>query len=86
MCNLSNGFKKKKVPDGLAVFMVILVIIGFYVGFVELISSSLSLFIEDAPKYQQRLNEIRDAAQESLKSRGIDAIIIEIPMLWIRRS
>ena len=48
---------------------------GFYAGFIELISTSLSLFIDDAPKYQQRLSEIRDAARESLNSRGIDAVI-----------
>lgn len=68
--------KRKKVPDGLAVFIVILAILGFYVGFIELISTSLSLFIKDAPKYLQRLSEIRDAAREILNNRGIDAIIL----------
>jgi AI-2 transport protein TqsA len=67
--------KKKKVPGGLAVLIVILAILGFYAGFIELISSSLSLFISDAPKYHQRLNEIREAARETLNSRGIDAVI-----------
>jgi AI-2 transport protein TqsA len=67
--------KKKKVPGGLAVLIVILAILGFYAGFIELISSSLSLFISDAPKYYQRMNEIRDAARETLNSRGIDAVI-----------
>lgn len=70
-----HWLKKKKVPDGLAVFIVILVIIGFYAGFIELISTSFSLFINDAPKYLQGLNEMRDAAREMLKSRGIDAVI-----------
>ncbi len=68
--------KKKKVPDGLAVFIVIIGIMAFYAGFIELISTSLSLFINDAPKYHQRLNEIRDAAREMLNNRGIDAAIL----------
>jgi AI-2 transport protein TqsA len=49
--------KKKRVPESLAILLVVLLIFTFYALFIQLISTSLSLFIEQAPKYQQGLNE-----------------------------
>ncbi len=63
--------KKKKVPDGLAVLIVLLGIIALYVGFIQLISSSLSLFISDAPKYEQSFREIMDSMHKMLHEKGI---------------
>ena len=68
--------KKKKVPDGLAVTIVVLLILGFYVGLFELISTSLSLFIQDAPKYQESLQETRESFRQFLADRGMGGAII----------
>ena len=52
--------QKKKVPQGLAVTLVLVSIIFVFIGFGELIGASLSSFSEDAPKYEENLLEIGD--------------------------
>lgn len=69
--------KKKGVPSGLAIFIAILFIFLFYGLFIQLISSSLSLFLEDAPKYQQSFSEIMDSLQATLNDRGINIVLME---------
>jgi AI-2 transport protein TqsA len=68
--------KKKRVPESLAILLVILLIFTFYGLFIQLISTSLSLFVEDAPKYQQGLSEILISARTFLDGIGIDLAII----------
>ncbi len=50
--------QKKKVPQGLAITMIFVGIITVFIGFGELISTSLSSFSQDAPKYEENLNEM----------------------------
>lgn len=63
--------KKKNVPHGVALVIMILVLIIFYFGFFELIGSSLSLFLEDAPKYEQHFKEISATAHQRLSAKGV---------------
>jgi predicted PurR-regulated permease PerM len=63
--------QRKKVPKGLsiaAVFLLILVIIGIY-G--EVISSSFSSFSENLPKYEQNISEMSAGAIQFLEEKGI---------------
>ena len=69
--------KKKGVPDGLAILIIILLIFLFYGLFIQLISTSLSLFLRDAPKYQQSFSEILISLQSTLNDRGINLVLME---------
>jgi len=63
---------KKKVPQSLAVTIVLLLIITLFIGFGELIGTSLSSFSEDAPKYEQNLNEMGATLFQFLQKNGIN--------------
>lgn len=69
--------KKKGVPDGLAILIIILFIFLFYGLFIQLISTSLSLFLRDAPIYQQSFSEILVSLQSTLNDRGINIVLLE---------
>lgn len=64
--------KKKKVPQGLAITLVFILIIFIFVGFGELISGSLSSFSENAPVYEQNLTDMGITIMEFFKSKGIN--------------
>lgn len=68
--------EKKKVPHGLAIILMILVILVFYFGLFELFASSLSLFIEDAPNYEQNFKEMSKTAREFLAKNGLGGAVI----------
>ncbi len=63
--------KRHNVPHGVALLIMIAVLIFFYFGFIELIGSSLSLFLEDAPKYEQHFKELSASIHQRLDGRGI---------------
>jgi len=63
--------QKKKVPQGIAIAIVFIGIIAMFIGFGELISSSLSSFSEDAPKYEQNLQEMGGNIQQYANEMGI---------------
>ncbi len=67
--------KKRKLADGLAVTLVILLILAIYVGLIEMVSASISMFINDAPKYQESFKEMQDSANHLLVSKGINLAI-----------
>lgn len=64
--------QKKKVPQGLAITIVFVVIVGIFVGFGELISSSLASFSDNTAKYEQNLDEMANSVIQFFKMRGID--------------
>lgn len=66
---------KKKVPSGIAVLIVILLILAIYSGLIDLVGSSLSLFLSDAPKYQDSIKGIMDSTHSTLEARGISIAI-----------
>ncbi len=68
--------KNKKIPSGLAVFIVIIGIFAIYVGFFELVSKSISLFMQDAPKYEQNLKELTNSARQFFNERGINISLL----------
>lgn len=68
--------EKKKVPHGMAIVIMILALIVIYFGFIELIGSSLSLFLEDAPKYEQSFREMSESARQFLAKKGMGGAIV----------
>lgn len=69
--------KRKKVPHGLAIALMLSLMVIFYFGFAELIGSSMSLFLEDAPSYQQNIRELSEATHQQLRDRGIDLLFLQ---------
>ena len=63
--------KKKKVPQGLAITIVFILIIAVFIGFGELIGTSLSSFSEDAPKYEQNLREMGETIFQFAEDKGV---------------
>jgi predicted PurR-regulated permease PerM len=67
-----NWLKKRNVPAGLALTIIIIGILAIYLSFGELIWTSVSYFMEDAPKYEESLREIINSTLQFLKDRGIE--------------
>jgi len=63
--------QKKKVPQGVAVGIVLIVVTALYVGFGNLIGNSLSSFSENADKYEQNLDEMGTAVLQFFQENGI---------------
>ncbi len=74
--------QKKKVPQGLAITIVFILIIAVFVGFGELIGSSLSSFSEDAPKYEQNLREMGAAIYQFADNNGVKISTDEMTKLF----
>ena len=63
---------KKKVPQWIAVLIVILGILIIYLAFFELLITSLSLFVENAPKYEKNFDKLVQTTLGVLSQMGID--------------
>ena len=74
--------QNKKVPQGIAITIVFVGIIGVFIGFGELIGTSLSSFSEDAPKYEQNLLEMRDSVFQMAESSGVKISTPELTNLF----
>ncbi len=64
--------QKKKVPQGLAVTIVLIGIVTIFFGFGEIIATSLSSFSEDASKYEENLNKIGKSVLQFFNEKGIN--------------
>ena len=62
---------KKKVPEVLALILVIITIMGILYGFVILLGASVNGFSERLPFYQERFDELWLSAHHSLVSAGL---------------
>ena len=67
-----SWLQKKKVPQGIAVTIVFVGITVVVIGFGQLIGSSLSSFSENAPKYEENLQEIGIAVFQFAENKGIN--------------
>ncbi|MCB2208919.1 MAG: AI-2E family transporter [Bacteroidetes bacterium] len=63
--------QKKNVPQGLAITIVFLGIVGVIFGFGELIANSFSSFSEDAPTYEKNLKEMGNSVIQFFREYGI---------------
>ncbi len=67
-----NWLVKKKVPHWLAVLVVILFFLLIYLVFFQLLATSLSLFVENSPKYEDNLQKIIESTVGILSKMGIE--------------
>jgi predicted PurR-regulated permease PerM len=63
--------RNKKVPQSLAIFLVLIGIIVIFIGFGELISTSLSSFSENIPTYEENLKKMGSQLSLFLNDKGI---------------
>ena len=64
--------KKRKVPSGLAIMIVLSGIIVIFMGFADIIGTSVSSFSSVAPVYEKRLEEIWLNFIQFFNERGIE--------------
>lgn len=64
--------KKRKVPSGVAILIVLLGIVGIFIGFADIIGNSVSSFSEDAHIYEQRVEQIWMSVIHFFNERGIE--------------
>ena len=64
--------ERKKVPHGLAIFIVLFGVLLIFVIIGQLIGGSMARFTTDAPKYAARLNEIVTSTILSLNDLGFN--------------
>ncbi|NOR88151.1 MAG: AI-2E family transporter [Bacteroidales bacterium] len=74
--------QKKKVPQGLAITLTFIGIITIFIGFGELISSSLSSFSQDAPKYEENLRDMGKTVIIFAEDNGINISTDEMSTLF----
>ena len=74
--------EKRKVPQALAIVIVFIGIVAVFFGFGELIGSSLSSFSEDAPKYEQNINEMGKSVLQFFKEKGVKISTDEMPNMF----
>ena len=63
--------QKKKLPQGMAIAIVFIVIIAMFIGFSELIGKSLSSFSENEALYEKNLNEMGNSVVHFFNEKGI---------------
>jgi AI-2 transport protein TqsA len=63
---------KKKVPQWLAVLIMILVLLIIYLAFFQLLVTSMSLFVENSPKYEENFEKLVQTTLGFLSQMGLD--------------
>jgi len=63
---------KKKVPQWLAILIAILMLLIIYLAIFQLLVKSLSLFVENSPKYEENLEIITQSTLVALSDMGIN--------------
>lgn len=74
--------QKKKIPQTLAVFIVIIFIVGIFIGFSELIGSSLSSFSQNVGVYEANLDAMGQNLMEFTSSKGINISSAKVANLF----
>lgn len=64
--------EKRKVPNGVAVLIVLLAILLFFFGMAELIGRSVSQFSKDVPLYEARISELTASLFNTLQGMGFE--------------
>ena len=69
--------KRRKVPHGIAIVLMIVLILAFYFGIFEMILTSLSLFLQDAPILEESLKEIASASKRFIDNQGMGSTLLD---------
>ena len=63
--------QKKKVPQGLSITIMFVVVTAIFFGFGEIIATSFSSFSKNEVKYQENLSEMGNSTLHYLESNGV---------------
>ncbi len=66
--------RNRGLPKGLAVGVTLLAVIAVVSGLVALVGGSLNSFVDEVPKYQERLGEMIAVGQQQLEKFGLERI------------
>ncbi len=64
--------QSKKIPQSISILIVFVLIVSIFIGFGQLISTSLSAFTENVPKYENSLNDIGNNFVSFFNNKGIN--------------
>jgi len=62
----------KRISQGFSITIVLVFIILLFIGLGQIIGNSVSSFSENAPQYEENLDQMADSATEYLTSKGIN--------------
>jgi AI-2 transport protein TqsA len=62
--------EKKKLPKGLAIFIMLIGILAIFLGFGYMVGGAISSFTSNAPKYEASLKETSDIFIQNLNNYG----------------
>ena len=74
--------KRKKVPQGLSIAIVFVLVTGIFLGFGEIIANSFSSFSENEAQYEKNLSEMGNTSLLFLKDKGINISTDKITGLY----
>jgi len=74
--------QRKKVPQGLAISIVFILVTGIFLGFGEIIANSFSSFSENEAQYEENLSEMGSSALLFLEDKGINISTEKITGLY----
>ena len=77
-----SWLQKKKVPQTLAVFIVLFLIVAVFIGFSELIGSSLSSFSENVTVYEDNLRVMGKSVVEFTNSFGLNISFTKVSNMF----
>lgn len=77
-----SWLQKRKVPQTFAVFIVLFVIVAIFIGFSELIGSSLSSFSENVTVYEDNLRGMGKSVVEFTNSFGLNISFTKISSMF----
>jgi predicted PurR-regulated permease PerM len=64
--------RRYRVPTVAAVLLVVLVLLGVFTAFGVMVGGSINGFVEAAPRYQERIDEMGQSLKEWVEERGVD--------------
>jgi AI-2 transport protein TqsA len=65
--------RRHRVPTVAAVLLVVVVLLGLFSIFGVVVGGSINGFMDAAPRYQERIDELGTSIREWLQERGVDA-------------
>lgn len=68
--------RRKKIPSGMSIVLVILLLVGFYFILNLVVGSALSMFLKDVQKHHEDLQALREATGSLFSGKGINIPVL----------
>lgn len=67
-----SWLRRWRIPTVLAVLIVVVILLGVFIAFGTMFGRSINGFMEAAPRYQERIDDLGVSVQEWLATQGVD--------------